>query len=581
MNNSLTKTKLDDIAKNDFKNTLNILFDGNGAKTADEANVNYNKAFNSYKKQYSNIIGENNENFQDGALDLHLRFDCMNWFDLLAFKSVAIEKIKLNPKNEFKIVDVLTAISKALNEHITVPTKEIFPKEINNTLGIFYNDRFRLESALNFYKLMVFKIFKHFLRINSKRNLENSSVIGADGVYGDKRYFKFFEELQKDFTGIESLDNVTQIDKRENYLSKLGFVAFNWDPILPFYAMKTNYKLNKALFNGSIYPNTNANIKKRLYMDFGMPLGAVNFTIEAESENNKAIKSIGFTPSENEASFVNSMTKESFDPYDKYSGGKLSRVAIKLIKLFGPHGFINLRICPRCQNPFMFFNKRIGKFNLNNLHELFVSDPIPSEYDLKYASKNKILKKKYESGKPDELDCPFCEHNVYFKNSFMEIQSIIKFPQPPAVSKVYYDYGNAFGEAEHLVSLGYSFPDDDVIENIFLDTMRIKISNKQDANDIRITYVGFKTDSALNRKTWYGFNEVCEYFERKYYETKKCGDYYEDLKVFLRSLDNLGRSFKRENIRFNFFGFPNILEKTTVEDIVNFKPVENKKNTIK
>ena len=407
LNNSLTKTKLDDIAKNDFKNTLNILFDGNGAKTADEANVNYNKAFNSYKKQYSNIIGENNENFQDGALDLHLRFDCMNWFDLMAFKSVAIEKIKLNPKNEFKIVDVLTAISKALNEHITVPTKEIFPKEINNTLGIFYNDRFRLESALNFYKLMVFKIFKHFLRINSKRNLENSSVIGADGVYGDKRYFKFFEELQKDFTGIESLDNVTQIDKRENYLSKLGFVAFNWDPILPFYAMKTNYKLNKALFNGSIYPNTNANIKKRLYMDFGMPLGAVNFTIEAESENNKAIKSIGFTPSENEASFVNSMTKESFDPYDKYSGGKLSRVAIKLIKLFGPHGFINLRICPRCQNPFMFFNKRIGKFNLNNLHELFVSDPIPSEYDLKYASKNKILKEKYESGKPDELDCPF------------------------------------------------------------------------------------------------------------------------------------------------------------------------------
>ncbi len=85
-----------------------------------------------------------------------------------------------------------------------------------------------------------------------------------------------------------------------------------------------------------------------------------------------------------------------------------------------------------------------------------VSDPIPSEYDLKYASENKILKEKYESGKPDELDCPFCGYNVYFKNSFMEIQSVIKFPQPAAVSKVYYDYGNAFGEAEHLVSLGYS-----------------------------------------------------------------------------------------------------------------------------
>ncbi len=68
--------------------------------------------------------------------------------------------------------------------------------------------------------------------------------------------------------------------------------------------MKTNYKLNKALLNGFIYPNTNVNIKKRLYMDFGMSLGAVNFNIETESENNKAIKAIGFTPSENEASFV-------------------------------------------------------------------------------------------------------------------------------------------------------------------------------------------------------------------------------------------------------------------------------------
>ena len=233
LNNSLTKTKL---------------VDGNGAETADEADGNYQKTVKSYKEEYGKII----QGYKAGALDLHLRFDCMNWFDLLAFKSVAIEKIKLNPNNKFKIVDVLTAINKALDEHITVPTKEIFPKESKNALGIFYNDRFRLESALNFYKLMVFKIFKHFLRINSKLNLANSSVIGADWVYGDKRYSKFFEELQKDFTGIESLDNVAHINERGNYLSKLGFVTFNWDPILPFYAMKTNYKLNKALFNGSI-----------------------------------------------------------------------------------------------------------------------------------------------------------------------------------------------------------------------------------------------------------------------------------------------------------------------------------------
>lgn len=51
LNNSLTKTKLDDIAKNDFKNTLNILFYGNGAETADEADGNYQKTVKSYKEE--------------------------------------------------------------------------------------------------------------------------------------------------------------------------------------------------------------------------------------------------------------------------------------------------------------------------------------------------------------------------------------------------------------------------------------------------------------------------------------------------------------------------------------------------
>lgn len=297
-----------------------------------------------------------------------------------------------------------------------------------------------------------------------------------------------------------------------------------------------------------------------------MPIGATNL-LQKKSNN----KTIGFTPSESDVSFINGMTKESYVPNEKYNNDKLSRVVIKIVKLFGPHGFINLRICPRCQNPFMYLAIKFGEFNLNSLHELFISDPIPSEYDMDLACKHEYLKDKYEAGKPDELDCPFCGHNLYFNHSFMEIQSVIKFPQHPAVSKIYYDYGNTFGETEHIVALGYSFPLDDIIENTFLETMKVR---KDGYKDMKLSYVGFNTDPELNRKTWYGFKEVDNYFERKYHENRnddKDGNAAKGYKTFLGSLDNLRKKFKVDNnIRFNFMGFPNILSRTSVGDIVNF-----------
>ena len=315
--------------------------------------------------------------------------------------------------------------------------------------------------------------------------------------------------------------------------------------------------------NGSsIYPNSV--IQKRMFMDFGFPVAALNLF-----KKSKDYKRIGFTPSESDAAFVNGMTKESYESDGKYKNNKLSRVAIKLIKLFGPHGFTNLRICPRCQNPFMFFTDSIGKLDLKKLHHLYVSDPIPSEYDMNLASKYEYLKNKYEAGKPDELDCPFCGHNVYFKHSFMEMQSVIKFPTAPAVSKVYYDYGNTYSETEHIVTLGYSFPPDDLIENIFLETMKVR---KDDNDDMKLSYVGFEADPELSRKTWYRFKEVYNYFERKYYENKHRGkdDESNTDKTFLESLGNLRKAFKTDSIRFNFSGFPNILKRTSIVDIVNF-----------
>ena len=111
----------------------------------------------------------------------------MRLYDLMAFKSIANEKKQLNPNNKFNLVDVLTTINKAIDDHIVVPTKEVFPHEKQNTLWVFYNDRCRLEGALNFYRLMIFKIFKHCFRINGVNQKDSGN---SNGNIGSQLYVK-------------------------------------------------------------------------------------------------------------------------------------------------------------------------------------------------------------------------------------------------------------------------------------------------------------------------------------------------------------------------------------------------------
>jgi hypothetical protein len=546
--------KFDKIAKDDLINTLTILLDGDGAKTAKEAEDKKGERLKEYFKTYTNIIGTK---ANINALEFYFNNESLINYDLLAFKSIYLSLQKLQGTENVNIVNVLTVITKAIENGISIPTKEIFPDEKQKTIGVFYNDKCRLENALNFYKLIVYKITKHLLRMNATESNHSK-------ITNYPKYYKFFKNLHKDFAGTETLENYKLAGNKEGYLSNMSFITFNWDPILPFFAMKVNWEINKLLDSQNLYHQ----IKKRIYIDFGIPIPAVKLYKDNYCEYIDA----GFTTSESIVSYVNNLSKESIS--GKYKNLKFSSVFLKLVKLYGVHGFFNMRICPRCQNVFMVFTEDFSKFNLEKLYDIFLSDPIPSEYDIKEAAKHRILKKKYEIGKPDELDCPACRHNVYFHHSFLGIQTIIKFPQPHSVSKIYYDYADFYADVRHVISIGYSFPEDDIVENVFLKTMEITAKNKSKSDsasgldfnspndDIRykkLTYITYKNDAELQRRAWYSFNETQAYFEKKKDEK------------FLKELKNLGKIFKEKNIRFNFSGFPDILDKIEIKDIVKFK----------
>lgn len=508
----------DDQAKNDFEVTLSLLFDGDGARQIEDAYNSEEEAADKYIKEFKKYLPKANTS----VLNHHLAY-LTQTYDLVSLKSI-IYSLKRFSVDKIDIVDVLTAIQSSITNNISIPTSEIFPDESKDTRATYYCDRKRLIGALNAYKLLVYKIFKHSLR-----NMKNSEL-GS--------YERFCYEIAKNNSSLERL-SINNALYRENYLSDIGYLTYNWDPVLPFSAMKVNQKLNSELLMAS-----GNNVCKKVYVDFGVPFAGI-----ALSGDHVGTPVYSF--SEDAAFLINAFTKDS---YTKYPDVK-SKLLVKVIKLFVPHGLLNIRICPRCQNGFLIFPENIGELQFKDIANLFTSDPIPSGYDLQFICNGKYVPilRKYLNGLPDEIDCPSCAHPVYFEHSFLEIQSILKNEKPATINKIQFDYGDFFSRANHIVSIGYSFPKDDIINSVFLKNMKIRQDDL--GGDCKLTYVG-SPNPLYPGNAWYGYNQL--------------GNPVKD--EMLKSTINVVKSiFKEENMRFNFSGFPDILRQMNVKNILNWQ----------
>ena len=506
----------DEIAESDFIFTLSMLFDGDGAKNNQGADDKREKALADYIEMYKSMVPNTNQS----ALKHHLIY-LTQTYDLLSLKSI-IYSLKHSSVN-IDIVDILTAIQKSISDGISIPTREIFPEEKTETRSIYYCDRKRLVGALNAYKLLFYKLFKHILR-----NVDSQSM---------EIYENFFYEIAKDYSGLNKLNNVKESWKKENYLSDVGYLTYNWDPILPFLSMKCNQKLNQDLLQES-----GNGICKKLYIDFGVPFAGTKLSGE---HSDSSVYSFG----EDAAFLINAFTKDS---YTKYSDIK-SKLLIKIMKLFVPHGLVNIRICPRCQNGLFIFPENIGDLKLDDIANLFTSDPIPSKFDLDFISKGKYerILPNYEKGMPDEIDCPSCDHPVYFEHTFMEIQSIIKDDKPSAVNKIHFDYADFFSRADHIVAIGYSFPKDDIMNSVFLKNMKIR--KDELGKDCKLTYIGYSAYCASD--DWTKFNDLD----------------FSMIPDLEPTINNLTGIFKKDHMRFNFTGFPSILNTLNTHEVLNWK----------
>ncbi len=526
--------KFDDIATEDFITTLAILHDGDGANNEKDASDTETQ----FRENYFCLFEKYFPKVNRPVLKRHFN-DYPLIYDWLSLKSIATDLYN-NKKSEtddpdngdgFNLLDILTTIQNSIFDNITIATKELFHEETIDTKGIYYCDRRRLSGALNVYRLLTYKLFKHALRINSENNRP-----------GIDTYSNFFYEIAKNHSGLKKLNRTETGHVRDNFLSNIAYATYNWDPVLPFLGMKTCKKLNEEL-----YSEAPEGIWKKVYFDFGFPFSGV--ALKGEHEDIPI-----FMMGEDTAFQINSFTKDSYTTLDSVK----SMILIKIIKAFIPHGLINLRICPRCQNGLFIFPEKLSEFKFKEIVRLMATDPFPSKSDMDFISSQDGYKKVYESyikGQPDEIICPKCDHPVYFEHSFMEIQSLVKPEKPGCANQIKFDFGDFFSKANHIISLGYSFPPDDITNNIFYKTMKLRKDNQ--GQNFKLSFLG-KPIPDLSDKPWHSIDDIQRYIERE-----------KDTELE-RTVNSIKQIFSSKNVRLNFTGLPEAVEYLGTEGIIAF-----------
>jgi len=177
---------LDECAEKDFVMALSMLFDGNGARTTRDANECCEQSLSEYCSLYQKYFPSANID----ALRHHLRYT-FKQYSLTDLKAIMYSLKESSPVEKISLIKILTTINKAIESNIAIPTNEIFPDEKKETRQLYYCDRNKLDGALNTYKLLVYKLFKHLLR-----NMNTSLLSKYEDFFIDwQRIFQAFIHL--------------------------------------------------------------------------------------------------------------------------------------------------------------------------------------------------------------------------------------------------------------------------------------------------------------------------------------------------------------------------------------------------
>ena len=314
----------------------------------------------------------------------------------------------VDPKKEPLLAE-LTAIlanffGKDTKGHFNCGINDVFNLIDSNLL--LHNGLYSEKNKIEFFELEKCKkdvirfLFAHFLKIIKENQKANEAY---------QKYIHFYYELAK--AEIEyTLKNGILENDRSSFISHYSFINFNWDlySLLPIF--EANAKLNHE---SGHYLSLGRNPNLRIFTDFN-----------CEYASKDKEKEVWYPFTESAAHIVNS---------EKYESSR----RVVLTKCYYPHGAMNLFKCPNCAK---------HSYYLGDLTVKGVAQSLNFESDKK-------AKKLYS--------CPYCASDIRNYDFDILPQSNFK-TRNSYLESIRLSMINELRNADRLVFIGYSMPNDDV-----------------------------------------------------------------------------------------------------------------------
>lgn len=352
------------------------------------------------------------------------------------------------------------------------------------------------------------------------------------------QYYSFCIELSKlmQQEAVELERRGHDLSERSFFLFSHAFISLNWDPALMWLKHNAHDELNHA----SNVPYLGNPPGQLQLMDDMIHFQGVR---QVDANDPWVLYPC------NEA-VVQRVNRESTSSSRK----------LRVCRYYYPHGCLSWRECPNCGKLMAALGNEWDK-----LSPTLIPPPPLSSFahsgmdDWKGYWRSDDEKEAEESGKPDTLQCPFCSELTDTRHTPLVMQSSMKGDHPPYVEEIQRDMRVLLENAKHIVFMGYSLPMDDFIYRAILSARR------NCENPAKCSIVNFQEGKG---NEWYKDNDL-----ENLLKSKPTGD--DGLpRNWVETVNQASALFRKENIRLNLAGIPNIFldgtksSKERVKDIL-------------
>jgi hypothetical protein len=273
-------------------------------------------------------------------------------------------------------------------------------------------------------------------------------------------YEKFFMGLAKSMQkeGIERDEGPQSWVDRKFYMFSYGMISMNFEPMLYLFMFCSHF-----MVNNNNPPQIGVPVRPlKLFNDFTIFMGVRK--IDSDSDR------VWYPSNETVVQRLND---------SDYNCGRVVRIG----KFYFPHGCASWRECQSCGKLTVHLGDKFDFYSTT----VFPNPPIP---ELGKAIARNKREEELANTRPDAITCGYCGTMTFANHTTMVMQSAYKGYHPPYIEEIQRDLKVCLESSKHIVLMGYSLPQDDVVWRSILAARKNRNPKEQVKCSIVVGYNG-------------------------------------------------------------------------------------------